>query len=224
MFHHVNKRLKNIYVQLKPEGVIVKSPGVSQRQAKEILTKQMAWLESKYAQSQTYFQAQSQSENQIMPQQLYLLGKSYRLEFLPGYGQSVLNEEQFICQIYLPEEFHQRSDLVLKILDRLLLAQARDYFQDRMIYWCQVMQIRPRIIRYKYLKSRWGSCSSKDAINLNYRAIQLPPECIDAILVHELAHLTHLNHGKAFWQLVHNYIPDYDLRDIVLKEWAPRLI
>lgn len=220
----MNKRLKNIYVQLKPEGVIVKSPGVSQRQAKEILTKQITWLESKYAQSQTYFQAQSRSENPVMPRQLYLLGKPYLLELLPGYGQAYINETLARCQIHLPEEFHQRSDLVLKILDRLLLAQARDHFHERMIYWCQLMQIQPRIIRYKYLKSRWGSCSSKDAINLNYRAIQLPPECIDAILVHELAHLTHLNHGKEFWALVHQYIPDYDVRDSVLKEWAPKLI
>ena len=82
----------------------------------------------------------------------------------------------------------------------------------------------PQQVRFKRLKSRWGSCSSKNNINLNYRMIQLPPAAIDAILVHELAHLSHLNHGPLFWQLVHQYIPDYQDHHLEIKRLTPFIL
>jgi len=55
----------------------------------------------------------------------------------------------------------------------------------------------------------WGSCSSLKNLNFNYKLYFLPPHLQDYIIVHELCHLQELNHGKNFWNLVAQQIPEY---------------
>lgn len=61
----------------------------------------------------------------------------------------------------------------------------------------------------KEQKSRWGSCSSKNNLNFNWRLSMAPPEVIEYIVVHEMCHLEHMNHSKEFWTLVEYFISDY---------------
>jgi len=58
-------------------------------------------------------------------------------------------------------------------------------------------------------KSRWGSCSSRQHINLNYALLFLPPEWVRYLFVHELCHTVHLNHSPRYWQLVESKEPDF---------------
>lgn len=64
-------------------------------------------------------------------------------------------------------------------------------------------------------KSKWGSCSSKDNIGLNYNLIKTPPRIIEYVIVHELCHLREFNHSPAFWSEVGKYFPEYKQA----KEW-----
>lgn len=67
-------------------------------------------------------------------------------------------------------------------------------------------------------KTRWGSCSGRGTLSFNWRLILAPPEILDYVVVHELCHLTHMNHSKEFWGLVGKVIPDYKERRKWLKE------
>lgn len=223
VIHRVNRRLRNVYLQIRPEGIVLKSPGISRREAEELLLRQRGWLERKLAERPEILAPEQAAR---LPDKLYLLGSEYPLQIAaePGPAQLRLDPDQQIARLSLHADLCQRADLIQQALDRFYLAQAREHFHDRLIYWSMRMQLAPRTLRFKRLKSRWGSCSSLDAINLNYLAIQLPPECIDAILVHELAHLRHLNHGKAFWKLVKSQIPDYEDRDAVIRAWTGKLL
>jgi hypothetical protein len=67
--------------------------------------------------------------------------------------------------------------------------------------------------------TKWGSCSSKKNINLNYKLIKLPERLIDYIIIHELCHLIHLNHSKKYWREVAKILPDYQKLERELKKY-----
>ena len=64
-------------------------------------------------------------------------------------------------------------------------------------------------------RSRWGSCSAKRNLNFNWKLILAPPECLEYVVIHELAHLKVFNHSEAFWDEVRKRMPDYD----VWRKW-----
>ncbi len=66
-----------------------------------------------------------------------------------------------------------------------------------------------RSVNLKYNHSNWGSCSSQGNVNLSTRLLFAPPDVVDYVIIHELAHLIELNHSKRFWKLVSDAMPDY---------------
>jgi predicted metal-dependent hydrolase len=70
---------------------------------------------------------------------------------------------------------------------------------------------------------RWGSCS-RGVIRLNWRIIQAPRPLVDYVIAHELVHLAHPDHGRAFWQTLGRVMPDYDGRKARLRELGPSLV
>ena len=58
-------------------------------------------------------------------------------------------------------------------------------------------------------RTRWGSCSCRGRISLNCSLLFMPPQVVRYLMVHELSHLTHLNHSSAFWRTVEQYEPGY---------------
>ena len=72
-------------------------------------------------------------------------------------------------------------------------------------------------------KSRWGSCSVRGCVSLNWRLIQAPDFVIDYIILHELTHLRHLNHSGRFWAEVERVCPEYGAAERWLKENGAKL-
>lgn len=72
-------------------------------------------------------------------------------------------------------------------------------------------------------KSRWGSCSARRHINLNYALLFLPPHCVRYLFVHELCHTVHLNHSPRYWALVESKEPDFRYLEKALRN-ASRLV
>jgi predicted metal-dependent hydrolase len=66
-------------------------------------------------------------------------------------------------------------------------------------------------------KTRWGSCSAKGNINLNYALLLLPPEQVRYLLIHELCHTVQMNHSQAYWRLVEQHCPDYRRHDRAMR-------
>lgn len=72
-------------------------------------------------------------------------------------------------------------------------------------------------ITLKEQKTRWGSCSSLGNLTFNWRLVHFEPPIIDYVIIHELAHRTHMDHSTAFWKLVETYDPEYKIKRGWLK-------
>ena len=95
---------------------------------------------------------------------------------------------------------------------------ARQVVSERLVYWNQFYNVSYGRVAIRDQRSRWGSCSSKQNLNFNYRIVFLPPELIDYIIVHELCHLLEMNHSPRFWAHVARAFPHYEaLRLALLK-------
>jgi predicted metal-dependent hydrolase len=73
-------------------------------------------------------------------------------------------------------------------------------------------------IRLKNNQSNWGSCSTKRNLNFSTRLLFAPEDVIDYVIVHELAHLKEMNHSPKFWKIVSDIMPDYEEKEVWLKE------
>jgi len=89
--------------------------------------------------------------------------------------------------------------------------------QELISQYADLIKIKVTGLTIRNVKSRWGSCSSKGRIMLSLRLVMCPNNIIEYVLVHELCHLTEMNHSKKFWQLVGESFPDYKNAEKWLK-------
>jgi len=79
------------------------------------------------------------------------------------------------------------------------------------------------VFRKLYIRSqttKWGTCSTRGNLSLNWKLIQCPRFVIDYLIIHELCHLKEMNHGKAFWKLVADHYPDFETAETWLKRYG----
>ncbi len=98
-----------------------------------------------------------------------------------------------------------------------LRALAAEIIPQRVAYYSAQMGLVPTGLRITSAQKRFGSCSSKNSLCFSWRLMQYPPEAIDYVVVHELAHIRHHNHSAAFHALVAKYLPDHRERRALLR-------
>ena len=94
---------------------------------------------------------------------------------------------------------------------------ALPYLAARTEYFAALMELKPTGIKITSAQKRFGSCSGKNSICYSWRLMLYPPEAIDYVVVHELAHIVHKNHSAKFYALVAKYLPDYKEREKLLR-------
>lgn len=104
-----------------------------------------------------------------------------------------------------------------------LKKRAAKILGDRVAHYSGQMGVHPSGVGITSAKTRWGSCSGKNRLNFSYRLILLPPDAVDYVVVHELAHIRVKNHSARFYREVEKYLPDYRRRIALLKEAQRRL-
>lgn len=121
--------------------------------------------------------------------------------------------------IYLTQAETKR----LETLEKRYRSAARTQFEQRCAYYHQFTGGSYTSVTIRDQKTRWGSCSSRGTLSFNYRLIFAPPAVLDYVVVHELCHLTHMNHSKEFWNMVGSVMPDYQTHKRWLREHGREL-
>lgn len=98
-------------------------------------------------------------------------------------------------------------------------ARAKKIISERVKHFAHLHGFSFKRISIKNTSSRWGSCSTKENLNFNYKLIFLSGTLLDYVVVHELCHLRHHNHSASFWKEVGAILPDYRVRERELKKY-----
>jgi len=99
-----------------------------------------------------------------------------------------------------------------------LKQAAKEVLPIKTAYFAKLMGVTPTSTKITSAKKRFGSCSSKNGICYSWQLMSYSDAAIDYVVVHELAHIKHKNHGKAFYAFIKEYLPDYKQRIKVLKK------
>jgi predicted metal-dependent hydrolase len=109
------------------------------------------------------------------------------------------------------------------LLGQALRRKALELFGQRLERQAARFGVAAPPLALSSARTRWGSCSLKTGIRLNWRLIHCEPELIDYVIVHELAHLKEMNHSARFWAIVGHYLPDYRNARAALKKCSAAL-
>ncbi len=139
----------------------------------------------------------------------------------------ILDEDNELFIIELPEILKNENNktMIDKYVKKFLCIKTKEYLENRLPYWSQKMKTKYAECKVGDAISKYGSCiPSKKILHFSNRLIMLPKDKMDAIIVHELAHMTYANHSDKFYDLVQQYIPNYFEIDRWLKKNIKRVM
>ena len=132
----------------------------------------------------------------------------------------VLRHEDWIEQKYrLQEERRETHKEPTADEEAALRRSAKAVLPERVRVFGRLMGLSPSGVKITSARKRFGSCSASGSICFSWRLMMYPPACIDYVVVHELSHLRHRNHGRAFYDLIASVLPDYKTRRELLKQF-----
>ena len=177
---------------------------------------------------------------------IYSKRKSVAIQIRPD-GQVIVRAPYGCPRSFINSFIHQKADWIVKHSaenkqrcekqvqlkkDRPTLSDAqrkryietaRSIFTQKAAYYARLIGVTYGRISIREQKTRWGSCSSRGTLSFNYRLIYGPAGPLDYVVVHELCHLTHMNHSKDFWDMVERIMPDYRIYKQWLREHGQEL-
>ena len=223
------KLVKNITLRIKEDGgIFLTAPmGMSISEVQQFLESKEQWLRQKL---QLVLQAQQKQEKKYsmgeLPfdgQHVWLWGRRLQACFLLSGKKHGTYEVQAdaVC-------FYYRSELS----EEARCAFVEFFYKQEVLYsgaqlmavWAKEMGVRPTGLKVHRMKTRWGSCNVRTgSINLNTLLACWPKECLEYIVVHELAHLQEANHSPRFHAIVERYLPEWRERKKLLEDFKPVL-
>ena len=214
--HIVNPKLKHIYLSFDDEGqLVVKSPKISHASIEKLLLKKAAWITKS---KEKYLEKKGKTLRFCGKERLYYLGKAYPIELVEHEKketQLLFDSNTFIVYYHA---FH--PSLFQKHIDNFYKKTAKETILPLVEKWAHIMQVEFSAVHFRKTKRQWGSCSSSNRLSFNTMMMKLPVSVIEYIVVHELTHITHKHHQKAFWDTVHHYLPTYKTEIAELKKYT----
>ncbi|SNT61564.1 hypothetical protein SAMN05443665_106429 [Actinomadura meyerae] len=214
----MSERRRHVRLTVERDAAVtaVVPPGVDRAELVKIVKSRRRWLYGKLAERRELGEARPEREY-VSGEGFPYLGRSHRLLIVDAAPSPV-------------RLMHGRLELRRNALDDPAAAligwytrRGQDWLPRRLRPWAERMQAPHAALRVQPLGYRWGSCSRDGRLNIHWATMQLPPDLIDYVLAHEVAHLHERDHGERFWRRVERAMPDYRARRTRLKRLGPDL-
>lgn len=202
----VSPRARRLSLRVEPgRGVIVTIPrGVSRNEVPGFVARHRGWLDDRLKDSE---RQTPERFRQWPPQQLPLPAIDMSVIVETAVAGNTVEQHKPQHSGTLPRQIVHRlqcdsedRQAVAHELARVLKALAAEYLPVRLQMLAEQHQLQYKRVQIRGQRTRWGSCSSRGTISLNFKLLFLSPELVDYVLRHELAHTRHLNHSAAFWR------------------------
>ncbi len=208
------------------EGIVVTLPKrFSQRCVPALLKEWQPWLQQRLRELQRERDTLPAENTQSVPDRINLLGgaKRYQVTRETGKPQPVQVREtagQLLLRGNTGDEQQCRA-----ALQRWLARSAKRHLEPLTDSLANQYQFAYKRISIRGQRTLWGSCSTTGTISLNYYLMFQKPKLVRCVVIHELCHTRHMNHGKRFHALMKQLLPDYQQLDAELNSawrWIPR--
>lgn len=107
-----------------------------------------------------------------------------------------------------------------QLMEEFYRKQAKDHLMNLAYQYAEWVGVHIKKITIRNQKTRWGSCSSKGNLSFNLKILCAPQEMMEYVVLHEVMHLKHFNHSKAFWKDIEFFMPDYKTRMNYFKQFG----
>ena len=197
------RRNSTVSLKIKDGKLIILCPNfLDDKYITEIIKKKKSWIEKKLTNRKKNIEF---SEKKNFP----ILGKSHEVRFL----KSNKNEVKIIGDLI--KISYQKNNTIKSIFINWLKNESTKYLKARVSVLSKRTKINAQSVFVKTYQARWGSCSHKSEIFLNWKLFLLPKRIIDYVIIHELAHILVPNHSNKFWSTVEQIDSNYREK----KDW-----
>jgi len=197
------RKTLSIYIERGGTVTVIAPENLNDQEIEDVLKKKEYRIYKSLAEWEVTNTAKVDREY-VNGQSFLYLGRNYRLEIVNGdqekplilkNGYFLLRKKDKIKANQIFKEFYKEKGYP-KIVDRVERYKKR-------------INVNPKQTRIMELKNRWASCSEKGNLNFHWKCIMAPPDVLNYIVAHELVHLVHKNHTKAFWNEIDKVVPDF---------------
>ena len=208
-----NKRKKLAITVERDRRVVVQAPAdVSDESIERVVREKRQWIYEKTGHRQKYEALPHPPGKELVTGESALyLGRDYRIELVAGDGKEVRLNRHFLVP-------SSRAGQRKGAMRDWYVARARKLLLPRVARHARQLGVNFRQAKIVDSRYRWGSCTVKDNVNLNWRLIKAPMFVIDYVIVHELAHLIEANHTPRFWNIVRTQVPTTEKAKSWLRE------
>lgn len=204
-FELKRSRRRTLSVEVRAGKVIVRSPlFLGDRRILEFVSERTAWIMEKVEETKAGHVAEA--ENEIL-----FLGEKFRILQWSG-GESIIDE--LGKTISLSGYGENKKDLVKKFY----IQETKKIVEKYLAEFRGDFSVCIEGIRYKFYKSKWGSCSAKNKLSFNAYLCSAPRDIIRYVVIHELCHIRVKNHSRKFWEQVAYYLPEYKIKRRYLRQ------
>ena len=196
----IRSKRKTLSLSINEDAeLVVRAPKrLSIEKIQDFIDKKENWIQSKKRLIEDQLKDASSNQNKLL-----YLGSLFPISIKENESESlVFNGEEFITNSLDPKT-------ISLSVRKWYKNKFREIALPRVVYFSDQHNLTVNQVRIKNQKTMWGSCSSKNNINLNYLLIMAPMDVIDYVIVHELVHTIHRNHSVNFWNSVESIMPDF---------------